>query len=267
MTALQLALSWQANRTAADDTDQLIRVQGIKTTLLRADALATNAFLIGGLEPAERAGGLRRRDRPDRPRDHRRCRRPACRPGCPRRPERRRPRLHRRHGAGPREQPPGFLSAGPTSARPVASCARRLCRSSTSSWAPTPHVLATRWAATTPSWSCCRRSLRSSCSGWPTGGSGARFRRRVNTGLFLAIAAIGLVGVLAAIVTNGQQNQNDELTDGLLQSVVEGSAAHGRQRRQGQREPAPHRARVRAGLRGRVDGRGATVDLALGRPA
>ena len=51
--ALQLALSWQANRTAAADTEQLIRVQGIKTSLLRADALATNAFLIGGLEPAE----------------------------------------------------------------------------------------------------------------------------------------------------------------------------------------------------------------------
>ena len=53
LTALQLALSWQANRTAAADTEQLIRVQGIKTSLLRADALATNAFLIGGLEPAE----------------------------------------------------------------------------------------------------------------------------------------------------------------------------------------------------------------------
>ena len=53
LTALQLMLSWQANRTAADDTQQLVRVQGIKTSLLRADALATNAFLIGGLEPAE----------------------------------------------------------------------------------------------------------------------------------------------------------------------------------------------------------------------
>ena len=53
LTALQLALAWQANRTAAADTQQLIRVQGIKASLLRADALATNAFLIGGLEPAE----------------------------------------------------------------------------------------------------------------------------------------------------------------------------------------------------------------------
>ena len=30
-----------------------MRVQDIQTSLLRADALATNAFLVGGLEPAE----------------------------------------------------------------------------------------------------------------------------------------------------------------------------------------------------------------------
>ena len=53
LTALQLTLSWQANRTAAADTTQLVRVQGIKTSLLRADAIATNAFLSGGLEPAD----------------------------------------------------------------------------------------------------------------------------------------------------------------------------------------------------------------------
>lgn len=38
---------------AVSDTEQLIRAQGIKTSLLRADALATNAFLVGGLEPSE----------------------------------------------------------------------------------------------------------------------------------------------------------------------------------------------------------------------
>ncbi len=46
-------LGWQADGRAADDTDQLTRVQGIQSSLLRADALATNAFLVGGLEPAE----------------------------------------------------------------------------------------------------------------------------------------------------------------------------------------------------------------------
>ncbi len=47
---LQL-LAWQANRAAAHNTEQLVRVQSIQSTLYRADALATNAFLIGGLEP------------------------------------------------------------------------------------------------------------------------------------------------------------------------------------------------------------------------
>ena len=49
---LQL-LGWQANGRAADNTEQLVRVQEIQSSLLRADALATNAFLVGGLEPAE----------------------------------------------------------------------------------------------------------------------------------------------------------------------------------------------------------------------
>lgn len=46
---IQLA-SWQADGRAADDTEQLVRVQEIQSSLLRADALATNAFLVGGLE-------------------------------------------------------------------------------------------------------------------------------------------------------------------------------------------------------------------------
>ncbi len=53
LTAVLLVLGWQANRSAAGDTEQLIRAQGIETNLLTADALATNAFLVGGLEPAE----------------------------------------------------------------------------------------------------------------------------------------------------------------------------------------------------------------------
>lgn len=42
-----------ASARAVSDTEQLVRAQEIKAQLLRADALATNAFLIGGLEPAE----------------------------------------------------------------------------------------------------------------------------------------------------------------------------------------------------------------------
>ena len=42
-----------ALQRAESSTAQLIRVQQIQTNLLRADANATNAFLVGGLEPAD----------------------------------------------------------------------------------------------------------------------------------------------------------------------------------------------------------------------
>lgn len=47
-----LLLAAQLQRAEAA-TAQLIRVQQIQTNLLRADANATNAFLVGGLEPAD----------------------------------------------------------------------------------------------------------------------------------------------------------------------------------------------------------------------
>ncbi len=52
-SALIQFLSWQSDGRAADDTEQLVRVQNIQSSLLRADALATNAFLNGGLEDPE----------------------------------------------------------------------------------------------------------------------------------------------------------------------------------------------------------------------
>ncbi|NYI43454.1 putative membrane protein [Nocardioides aromaticivorans] len=52
VSALVQFLGWQADGRAADDTQQLVRVQKIQSSLLRADALATNAFLVGGLEDA-----------------------------------------------------------------------------------------------------------------------------------------------------------------------------------------------------------------------
>lgn len=48
-----LLTSRAAVERAANNTAQVIRVQTIHVQLLRADALATNAFLVGGLEPAE----------------------------------------------------------------------------------------------------------------------------------------------------------------------------------------------------------------------
>src|SRR5580765_9491 len=53
LTTLMLFSTWQGARSAAADTAQLVRVQTLKVDLLRADALATNAFLVGGLEPAQ----------------------------------------------------------------------------------------------------------------------------------------------------------------------------------------------------------------------
>jgi len=53
LAALFQLLAWQATGRAADNTEQLVRVQEIQSSLFRADALATNAFLIGGLEPAD----------------------------------------------------------------------------------------------------------------------------------------------------------------------------------------------------------------------
>jgi NADH:ubiquinone oxidoreductase subunit 6 (subunit J) len=50
LAALLQILSWQANGRAADNTEQVVRVQQIQSLLLRADALATNSYLVGGLE-------------------------------------------------------------------------------------------------------------------------------------------------------------------------------------------------------------------------
>ncbi|GAA4803211.1 hypothetical protein ACFQ0K_12270 [Nocardioides caeni] len=53
LSALVQLVGWQSDGRAADDTEQLLRVQEIQSTLLRADALATNAFLVGGLEDTD----------------------------------------------------------------------------------------------------------------------------------------------------------------------------------------------------------------------
>ncbi|UMG93108.1 hypothetical protein [Nocardioides sp. TF02-7] len=47
LSALVQFWSWQSDGRAADDTEQLVLVQEIQSSLLRADALATNAFLAG----------------------------------------------------------------------------------------------------------------------------------------------------------------------------------------------------------------------------
>ena len=53
VTTALLANTALKNSRGADNTWQLTRINAIKTNLFTADALATNAFLVGGLEPAE----------------------------------------------------------------------------------------------------------------------------------------------------------------------------------------------------------------------
>lgn len=53
LTVALLTNSTLTNRAGAADTAQLTRIHAIESSLFRADALATNAFLVGGLEPAE----------------------------------------------------------------------------------------------------------------------------------------------------------------------------------------------------------------------
>jgi hypothetical protein len=54
LSAVVQLVGWQSDGRAAGDTDQLVRVQGIESSLLRADALATNGYLLAGLEPTDR---------------------------------------------------------------------------------------------------------------------------------------------------------------------------------------------------------------------
>jgi hypothetical protein len=48
LSGLVQFLSYQSDGRAADDTEQLLRVQQIESSVLHADALATNEFLVGG---------------------------------------------------------------------------------------------------------------------------------------------------------------------------------------------------------------------------
>src|SRR5690242_1592045 len=53
VSANALLASQSAVERAANNTAQVVRAQSIHVDLLRADALATNAFLVGGVESAD----------------------------------------------------------------------------------------------------------------------------------------------------------------------------------------------------------------------
>lgn len=54
LSGLVQLLSYQSDGRAADDTEQLVRIQEIQSTLLSADAIATNLALSGGQRDPER---------------------------------------------------------------------------------------------------------------------------------------------------------------------------------------------------------------------
>ena len=53
LTAALLGNSWDKTRSGAANTAQVTRIHAIESSLFQADAIATNAFLVGGLESVE----------------------------------------------------------------------------------------------------------------------------------------------------------------------------------------------------------------------
>ncbi len=253
---------WQANGRAADNTEQLVRVQKIQSSLLRADALATNAFLVGGLEPAAAAGGVRRRDRRRAAPDHRRGRGPARRPGGPGRPQRRGTRPTRPPSPRP------ATTTGRTSSVGIAylNSASDALRFDAAADRPGPgrrqlRAGRRRDGRPAPLWLLLLGAARAGrCCGWSTASSPRRFRRRLNVGVGgRRRRRRGADPARRRSTPVARGGDNDAPRDGPYRSAVAGGLGpHRRQRRQGQREPGPDQPRLRPGLRGRLGGRGAT---------
>jgi hypothetical protein len=225
LTALQLALSWQANRTAADDTTQLVRVQGIKSSLLRADAIATNAFLIGGLEPAEqRAAYDDAIDQTVRAITDAADAQPADREA-----------LNALSSAvldytGDME----LARANNRQGLPVGGAyLRKASRELRSTAIPVVDELVSAnsgraqdaMGAHHPWFLFLTTAVAVVLLALVNRWIARHFRRRVNLGVLLAAVVIAVVGLAAALLAGGQANQNDELSAIEFQAVVDGSTA------------------------------------------
>ncbi len=225
LTAVQLTLSWQANRTAADDTEQLIRVQAIKTSLLRADALATNAFLIGGLEPAEQRAAYDEAvdqtvrsitDAADAQRADRAALNALSSAVLDYSGDMELARANNRQA----------LPVGGAYLRKASSELRSTALPIVDSLVDANSNRARDAMGAHHPWYVFLPALVGVVLLWLVNRwIGRHFHRRVNPGVFLAMTAIAVVGVVAALVVNGQQNQNDDLGSGEFQAVVDGSTA------------------------------------------
>ena len=250
------------------------------TNLVRADAAATNAFLVGG--PRARRAARR----PTTPGHHRQRPSWSPRPRGPSRPTAPRSAalntaiadLHRRRRAGPGQQPAGAAAwARSTCTRPAPACAPRRCplleladssrqrRPGADRVRRTPGgrwLVARRARAARP-----RRARRRARSGWPgapTATSTCRWparggRRPGRAGRRLARAA-----QRSARASSDVRDRSRTPTSWPL------SAGAGRGlRRQGQREPDADRARVGRGVReGLADASGQVTERPAGaRPS
>ncbi len=225
LTATQLVVAWQANRAAAADTEQLIRVQGIKTSLLRADALATNAFLIGGLEPAEqRAAYDDAIDQTVRSITDAAQAQPADRAALNELSSAvldyasgmELARANNRLGL-----PVGgaYLRQSSAALRSTALPIVDALVDSNSTRADDSMAAHRPLLVLLPALACL--VLLYFSNRWLA----RRFRRRFNVGLLLAAVSILIVGVVAALASNSNQNQNADLADGAFQTAVTGATA------------------------------------------
>ena len=89
------------------NTDQLVRIQAIQTNVVQADADATNAFLVGGLEPPAQRADYTDGDHVRLEADRRGRQQPARRRDGAGRAQRGAAHLHEPDRAGPGQQPPG----------------------------------------------------------------------------------------------------------------------------------------------------------------
>ena len=234
-------LSYQSDGRAADDTEQLLRVQEIQSSLLRADALATNAFLRAGRE-IPRFGRLRRDDRSPAAPGRRGRRRPARRREGARSADRRDQCLHDRRHRGPGQQPsaagrrqhlsqPGQRGVR-TDAQPILA---ELVKANT-------ERAEDSMGGQHPFWLLLVGVLAIAVLVWLSMLLAVRFRRYVNVGIAVAGVIVIVTTLVASVAAWRGAGQNDDLLENELQVAVASGRSHRWKRRQGLREPAAHPA-------------------------
>lgn len=224
LAAMLQFLGWQANGRAADNTEQLVRVQEIQSSLLRADALATNAFLVGGLEPAEqRAEYDAALDNVLRGITDAAEAQPADREAL----------------AALNTEVATYASAiaqardNNRQGFPIGSeYLQEAGRDLRAEALPIIEELVSansdraedEMGGQHPIWLFWVGILALAALWWINRMIAKRFHRRFNVGLAAAAIAVAVLTVLAVVLAQGQSNDNDELVDGSYQDAADGAA-------------------------------------------